>query len=318
MQEQINLLSSCRSLLFFLLFLTYTTPFAAIDTTLASEPPTVGNFSLPTSQQPGPFFSFGQNIVDKNQLIVSCNPDYLYSQSQRILDVTPSLLYGITNTASLLLTLPVALSYINDNQNLSGISDLELDLEYAFYNQDNSKYSDQATIIFSPTFPISTLDSISKKQDPNKRVSGFSKKNSPSSFNAMTYFIGATYSRTLIDWYGFIAPGVLFIEKQDSIQQGTQYYYNLGIGHIIKSLEKKYICSGLLEFNGEYSEKTQLASHVVPNTGGNIIYATPSLWFSTPKLIVQVGISLPVSQHWYGTQANISYYASSIITWTIL
>ncbi|WP_454780961.1 hypothetical protein [Legionella sp. WA2022007384] len=317
MQGQTNLRSSCRRL-FFLIFIGYATSSAAIEPTLANQPPTVGNFSLATSQQPGPFFSFGQNIVDKNQLIVSFNPDYLFSQSQQILDITPSLLYGITDTASLLLTLPVVSSYKNNNQNLSGISDFELDLEYAFYNHDNSKYSDQATIIFSPTFPISNLNTISKKLDPSRRVSGFSKKNGPSSFDAMTYFIGATYSRTLIDWYSFIAPGVLFISKQDSIQQGTQYYYNLGIGRNIKSVEKKYIFSGLLEFNGEYSDKTKLGPHVVPNTGGNIIYATPSLWFSTPKLIAQVGISLPVSQYWYGTQSNISYYASSIITWTIL
>ncbi|WP_233590574.1 hypothetical protein [Legionella qingyii] len=302
----------------FLLFISYATKSAAIFPTLANQPPTVGNFSLATSQQPGPFFSFGQNIIDKNQLIVSFNSNYLYSQTQQILDATPSLLYGITDSVSLLLTLPVALRYKNDNQNLSGISDLSLDLEYAFYNHDNSKYSDQATIILAPTFPISNLYTISKSLNPDKRVSGFSKKNSPTSFNAMTYFIGTTYSRTLIDWYIFIAPGALFISKQDSIQEGTQYYYNLGIGHNIKSEEKKYIFSGLLEFNGEYSDKTKLASNVVPNTGGNIIYATPSLWFSTPKLIVQVGISLPVSQYWYGNQSSISYYASGIITWTIL
>lgn len=54
----------------------------------------------------------------------------------------------------------------------------------------------------------------------------------------MTYFIGATYSRMLVDWYGFIAPGALFASKKNSIQQGTQYYYNLGIGRNIKSTEK--------------------------------------------------------------------------------
>lgn len=317
MQERTNLQSSCRRLLF-LLFLSYTTESVAIYPSLANQPPTVGNFSLATSQQPGPFFSFGQNIIDKNQLIVSFNPNYLYSQTQQILDVTPSLLYGITDSASLLLTLPVALSYKNDNQNLSGISDFSLDLEYAFYNHNSSKYSDQATIIFSPTFPINNLNAFSKSLNPDKRVSGFSKKNSPSSFNAMTYFIGATYSRTLIDWYSFIAPGALFFSKQDSIQEGTQYYYNLGIGRNIKSVERKYILSGLLEFNGEYSDKTKFASNVVPDTGGNIIYATPSLWFSTPKLIVQVGISLPISQYWYGNQSDISYYTSGIITWAIL
>ncbi|HHT0593336.1 TPA: hypothetical protein ACTXXA_002249 [Legionella anisa] len=316
MQEQTNRLSSLRRLLF-LLFISYAKWSAAMTPLSLNQPPAIGNFTLATSQQPGPFFSFGQNIIDKKQFIVSFNPNYLYSQTQIILDGTPSILYGITDSASVLLTLPYAFRYKNGNQTLSGIGDLELDLEYAFYNYENSRYSDQATIIFSSSFPVSNLDEISKKLNPSSRVSGFSRKSAPSSFDAMTYFIGATYSRMLVDWYGFIAPGALFASKKNSIQQGTQYYYNLGIGRNIKSTEKKYILFGLLELSGQYSAKTKFNSHTVPNTGGNIIYATPSLSFSTPKIMIQVGISLPVAQYWYGNQSNISYYASGIITWTI-
>lgn len=316
MQAQTNHLSSLRVLLF-LFLITFANMSAAIKPLLANQPLSVGNFSLATSQQPGPFFSFGQNIIDKHQFILSFNPSYTYSLNQNILEGTPSFLYGITDSASILLTLPYAFSYENGNQNLSGMGDLAIDLEYAFYNYENSKYSDQATFVFSPTFPISNLAGTSKKLNPSKRVSGFSRKNAPSSFNATTYFMGATYSRTLIDWYGFFAPGILLIDKQNSIQQGTQYYYNLGVGRHIKSAEKKYLFLGLLELNGQYSNKTKLGSHSAPNTGGNIIYATPSLWFSTPKIIVQVGISLPVLQYWYGNQSNISYYTSGIITWTI-
>lgn len=286
-------------------------------TTFASEPPARGNFSLETSQQPGPFFSFGQNIIDKNQFIVWFNPSYLSSQTQIIWEGTPSLLYGITDSASILLTIPVALSYQNGKQKISGYGDIALDLEYAFYGSENSKYSDQATLIFSPTFPVSNLEGVSKMNDPSQRTSGFSRKNAPSSFNAPSYFFGATYSRTSVDWYSYLAPGVLFIGKNDSIQQGSQYYYNLGLGRNIKSSEKKYILAGLFEISGQYSDKTKLLSQSVPNTGGNVIFATPSLWFSTPKTIVQVGISLPINQYWYGNQSNISYYASAIITWTI-
>ncbi|VEB35280.1 Uncharacterised protein [Legionella sainthelensi] len=301
----------------FLLLIICTTKSEASPSVLTSEPPPRGNYALATSQQLGPFFSFGQNIVDKNQLIVSYNPSYLYSKGQSILEGDPALLYGITDSMSLLVTLPYAFRYNNGNITQSGIGDLAIDLEYAFYNFENSKYSDQATIIFSPTLPISNLDAISKKNNPNQRVSGFSRKNVPSNFNAVSYFMGATYSRMLIDWYGFVAPGVLLIDKHDSIQQGIQYYYNLGIGRDIKSKEKEYIFAGLLELNGQYSAKTTFASHTVPNTGGNVIYVTPSLWFSTPKLVVQVGISLPINQYWYGNQSNVSYYTGSIITWTI-
>lgn len=64
-----------RRILLFLLF------FSSFNIRAADKPPSIGNFSLPSSQQPGPFFSFGQNIVDKHQLIVSYNPSYTYSQA---------------------------------------------------------------------------------------------------------------------------------------------------------------------------------------------------------------------------------------------
>lgn len=313
MQKQITLL---HWRLLFLLLIMYAN-IAEATKPATDQPPSVGNFALATSQEPGPFFSFGQNIVDKNQFILALNPGYLSSQSQQLLAGVPSLLYGITNSASVLLTIPYAFYYKNGNQKLSGIGDIELDLEYAFYNHGSAIYSDQATIVFSPSFPVSNLNQISKKHDSAMCTSGFSRKNASSSLNPISYFIGTTYSRTLTDWYSFIAPGILVIDKQHNIQQGNEYFYNFGLGHKIKTQEKKYIFFGLLELNGQYTNKTKLVDNIVPNTGGNIIFATPSLWFSTPKLIFQVGVSLPISQYWYGNQSNFSYYASGIVTWTM-
>ena len=95
----------------------------------------------------------------------------------------------------------------------------------------------------------------------------------------------------------------------------------MGIGRQIKSLENKYIFLGMVELNGQYTaktiDKTSLNSHIVPNTGGNIIYATPSLWYSTAHLIIQLGLSLPINQYGYGNQSNVHYIASGNITWTI-
>lgn len=286
-----------------------------INKLLAATPPSIGNFSLNDSQQPGPFVSFGQNIIDKNQLQLLYNPSYSYIPT--IIEGTPSLLYGLTDSASILLTLPYAFKYNNGTKSISGIGDLILDFEYAFYNYENATYSDEATVIFSPTFPVSNLKGISKKANPNLRISGFSKKNLPSSFNAFTYFFGTTYARTLVDWYAFIAPGFLGIENHDSINQGSQFYYNFGIGRNIKSIAKLYTIFGLLELNGQYSNRTKFASYTLPNTGGNLIDITPSLSFATQKFMLQVGISLPVFQKWYGNQQNTSYNAGAVITWTI-
>lgn len=89
----------------------------------------------------------------------------------------------------------------------------------------------------------------------------------------MTYFIGATYSRMLIEWYGFIAPGALFASKQDSIQQGAQYYYNLGIGrHISKEIKPKSKIKAIDYLHLQFSKlprtrKQAFFWHTIRNTG---------------------------------------------------
>ncbi|MFO2754928.1 hypothetical protein SCM16_12610 [Legionella pneumophila serogroup 1] len=64
-----------------------------------NEPPNLGNFALPTSQQPGPFFSFGQSLIDKNQIQFYVSPNYLYYKNENYLTISPSMVYGLSNKA---------------------------------------------------------------------------------------------------------------------------------------------------------------------------------------------------------------------------
>ena len=96
------------------------------------QPPNAGLFSLPTSQTPGAFFSFGQNIVDKHQLQISLNPNYTKTDNQRFLLMTPAVLYGLSDSASLYITVPYALEYRSGDQHASGIADSNIQFEYAF------------------------------------------------------------------------------------------------------------------------------------------------------------------------------------------
>lgn len=100
------------------------------------------------------------------------------------------------------------------------------------------------------------------------------------------------------------------------MQLGSNYVYQAGIGRNIKSLKDKYIFSGLIEIDGQYFEKNKIGGSYDPNSGGNLIYLTPSLWLSTNKLTVQLGVSLPIQQSWNGNQNNISYLAVGSLGWT--
>lgn len=73
MQEQTNRLSSLGRLLF-LLFISYAKWSAAITPSSLNEPPAIGNFTLATSQQPGPFFLLAKILLIRNNLLFRSTP----------------------------------------------------------------------------------------------------------------------------------------------------------------------------------------------------------------------------------------------------
>ena len=97
---------------------------------------------------------------------------------------------------------------------------------------------------------------------------------------------------------------------------GSEYFYDAGIGRNIKSETNRYIFFALLEMDGNYSQSSQFFDIGDTNSGGNVIYLTPSLWFATPHVFIQPGISIPVLQNLKGEQERINYFASLNIGYT--
>jgi len=264
------------------------------------EPPHSGNFSLPISQQPGPLVSFGQNIVKRNQAQVFLYPSYLKAPQQQYPNASPSLLYGFSDNASLFITTPIAINYTNNKQRASGFADTSVQGEYAFYNKDNDRFSDQSTVVGGMTLPSGSF--IKRPQTGQGTVG---------------YFIGTTFNRTSIDWMFFASPGITLFKPTPTTPFESQYLYQVGIGRNIKSIPDKSILLVMVELDGLYSKNNLQLNALYSNAGGNIVLATPSLWFSTQHLILQAGLSLPISQHVAQPQDKISYYAIMSIGWLL-
>lgn len=64
------------------------------------KPPKIGNFSLPTSQQPAALFGFGGNIIDKGEVQIYLFEDDFVGKKKTTIDVIPSVLFGITDNWS--------------------------------------------------------------------------------------------------------------------------------------------------------------------------------------------------------------------------
>lgn len=113
----------------------------------SKEPPRIGNFALPGSQQPGQFLSFGANILDKGQSQFSLMATEYHGPSHTQATLAPAYIYGLTENASILLQLPYAIRYKDGEQHSSSIADALVQFESAFYNHKTSCYEELATIV---------------------------------------------------------------------------------------------------------------------------------------------------------------------------
>ncbi|MBX9622017.1 MAG: hypothetical protein K2X28_08385 [Alphaproteobacteria bacterium] len=254
------------------------------------EPPKVGNFTLPTSQQPGPLVSFGENIVDKNQTQLFLFADDYRGVKKHTIDIIPAILYGAADDLSIFFNVPVAASYKENKSRSSGLEDMFLQLEYAFYTNKTSELIDQATLVMNMTFPT-----------------GSTKKQPPTSFGSSSFFLGATFSRMYTDWFGFTSHGVVLTTSHDSTKFGNEFFYQAGFGRNILSIDSEWIFAWMIEADGQYTEKNKVKSITDSHSGGNTMYVTPSLWVSSKKIIAQLGFGLPATQHLFGNQKRNNY-----------
>jgi hypothetical protein len=63
----------------------------------------------------------------------------------------------------------------------------------------------------------------------------------------------------------------------------------------------------MIEFDGTYTEKNKIEGEIDPDSGGNIIFVTPSIYLASKRWIFQWGISLPIVQQLHGHQEKIRY-----------
>ena len=266
-----------------------------------AEPPNIGLFSLPSSQQPGPLISFGQTLVDKNNLQWLTIPTYLQETNHNSeFMVISTFVYGLTDSIALSLNVPYYVLNKIDLNHSSGVSDVGLNAEFGFFSASNSSYTTQATVLSTITLPSGSFDA-----DPSLGL------------GALSYFIGTTFNRDYLNWWWFVSPGVTWISPHHDMHDGTVYFFQGGIGQHISSSANHYIFSGLLEFDGAYEGKAKIAGIDDPESGGYNILITPSLNYSAKNWQIQGGVSFPLLQQWNGDQPNINYLATVCFTLTL-
>lgn len=256
-----------------------------------------GNLALPTSQQPNPIFSFGQNIDNKGDVQLFFFTEYLKGPFSKYSELIPSFLYGVTDDFSLYISIPVATKLQKNNCNNPGFEAISLQLEYAYYTYENENYTTQATIVAFATLPSNAPQNI---PDTGLGTPGF--------------FIGATLSNTATLWYSYISPGFVFSTQKNGSRAGSQFLYQFGLGRNVPS-PKGSIMAIVWEFNGVYAQKDLRCDQINNLSGGNIFYTGPSFFFSTQRFTFQAGAAWPVVQDFNDPADTVSYLIGFNVGW---
>jgi hypothetical protein len=268
------------------------------------QPTPVGNFALPQSQRPGALYSFGSNIIDPGQLIAKIQPNLYKDSKERDVGSGVTLLYGSSEKTSLLFSLPIIASTSpSRNGRTAGFGNLGLQGEYELYHRTSLTDSEQIGFLSGFTVPSGTEN--------------FSSKN-------FSYFFGGTYNHTWQDWIIFAAPGILQWGGNPQTRTAPRIFYEAGIGRNLLSKSGQYIFAGFLEVNGQHDNKNRSTVPVTRNGGGhlysdgNILFISPSLFFSTPKWLFELDLSLPITQTWFGTRDRVDYFTGASIAYTFI
>lgn len=260
-------------------------------------PDPVGNFIVPSYQQPGPLISLGQTIVDKGVSQIVLFGSYLNGNGQNYTAFAPEFIHGITDQLTFLFSSPYAVDFQQKGAHSSGFQDLDFQLEYAFYSKSTKTYTDTATVIGAVSLPT-----------------GSGTTNPPTGYGAVSYLIGGTFNRTYADWLGFVSGGVQLPTNHNGTKFGNSFLYQGAIGKNISVIQSKWVFAWLVEVDGTYSKRNQINNIVQHNSGGNTIYVTPSLTLSSKSMYWQLGIGVPVVQNLYGNQPKNNYSVSADIT----
>lgn len=243
-----------------------------------------GNFAVNASQTIGPFISFGQLIIPKKSLILLTFLISLVGHHKRDVGGLFTLLYGITDKFSVYVGLPVG-GKKNDCFKSSGVGDLFVQFEHIIHSKQNDTYGTQVTAVANITLPTGSTD-----------------KNPATGLGSPSFLLGVTASYLAYDWYFFTSQGGIITTEHHRTKFGSAYLYEFGLGKNIIYKKDAWIFDWLVEFDGTFAKRDKIDGVIDPNSGGNSILITPTLYFATNHLTVTGGVGFFPSQHLNGQQ----------------
>ncbi len=262
------------------------------------KPPQIGNFSLPSSQQPASHLGFGFGVIDKGEVEIFCTGNDFVGRHKAIVEFTPGILFGVTDSWSLGFAFPFFTYQKDGHAHSDGLADFFIESDFTFYSKSTYDYAEGATLVADLFFPT-----------------GSSLKNPTTGFGAPAFFLGANYTRTWIDWFVVTGVGGLLTWSEHGTKFGDQFVYQFAFGNTIPS-PCGWIYAWALQFDGVYSKKNRIDGEIDDNSGGNTFFITPTVSISSREFLMQFGVGVPVNQNLFGHQHKFDYSLNLYLQWS--
>ncbi len=233
---------------------------------------------------PNPLFSIGHNVQKKHHGMLRSTSFYEErDQSQSLFVSYNGIFYGITDNFTMYARLPCVRERKTSNLKSTGIGNLQIQGEWAFYNERVDDSFNQVTVLAAIRLPTSTVE-----------FPGLD------TFKATNFLFGLTTSNWSEKWHLYSDCGYLVFTTHQHFKLGNAFVYNLGLGRIIGSRPLKD--DGILYFeliadmNGLYEQPSILDKKDVFKTGGHVLFVGPTFRFSVPSFVLLGGLQYPISQ----------------------
>jgi hypothetical protein len=205
------------------------------------------------------------------------------------------ILYGITTDLAATLAFPLVLDKTTETggleQSSSGPGDLGMRLKYRFWRRDRPGLQDAAAVVVGLELPTGD-------DDASPRLGS----------GSTDYLVGLTAARESLVWYYFGDVRYRLNTENDGLKIGDRFFADLAIGVRLRPTE--YLKPDLVllaELNGESRQRNELYGVDLDNTGGYLLFLSPSFFLTYRNWALKGGVQLPIHQGLHGDQPEEDY-----------
>ncbi len=246
-----------------------------------------------------PIFGIGPHVLFKGGTEIALEVAQKKAGNEKEGELKLEAVYGITSDWAAGIDVPYAFKD-QASESSNGLSDIQLFTKYRFWRQDSLGLQESAAVLFAVN-----------------RDNGDEKDNPPLGNGATDVIAGLTYGYESLKWYRwssarYLRPG----ENKTGFRKGGKWLIDF-VGGWRPTLPeyKKSDTVWLLELNSEFTDKTELNSNSVANSGGSEWFISPGIFWTYKNFAIKSGIQIPVASNLKGNQKESDYRFKTTFEW---